>query len=77
MNESESVLSVQASPAITGDEITTAKADYAAHHGTTEDAVIVDLMHDPDGRTIGFRLSLDVGGRSRGCDEYFGAWKQG
>lgn len=52
--------------------------DYADHHDVEPDAVIIDRRFADGGKdglaVIGFRLSLDVDGRSRGCDERFGAW---
>lgn len=55
-------------------DIMEAVHDYAVHHEVETDEVSVTRNHDNDGRIIGFRLSLDVDGRSRGCDEKFGAW---
>lgn len=55
-------------------EIDRAIVDYAIHHDVETDAVVIDVREE-GGAVVGFRLSLDVGGRSRGCDETFGEWK--
>jgi hypothetical protein len=47
--------------------------DYAIHHGVETDAVFV-LRNFREGRLVGFLLSLDRNGHSRGCDEKFGQW---
>lgn len=60
-------------PDYTEAEIEQAVADYATHHGVETDAVDVCRRYEDD-CVIGFRLSLDVDGASRGCDERFGAW---
>ncbi len=65
---------------ITAEEIAQALGDYCDHHDVQPEDVIVDMMvrtggpHGDRPVTVGFRLSLDVDGRSKGCDERFGAW---
>jgi hypothetical protein len=57
------------------DEIRSYVLSYADHHGVGPDAVDVTRQYD-GGAVTGFRLSLDVDGRSRGCDEKFGTFGQ-
>jgi hypothetical protein len=49
-------------------------AAYAAHHDVEPSAVDVS-RNTSDNTVIGVRLSLDIDGRSRGCDETFGEWR--
>jgi hypothetical protein len=59
----------------TEDVIRSYVLSYAEYHGVEPDAV--DVAREMDGKTVtGFRLSLDVDGRSRGCDEKFGTFGQ-
>ena len=58
-------------------EINESIRDYATQHEVELDAVLVDrhtgeYAQGPD--VVGYRLSLDVDGVSRGCDETFGDW---
>lgn len=56
-------------------QIDGAVEDYCIHHQAEEDGVDVCMCtHGDDGPVIGFRLSLDVDGRSRGEDKRFGSW---
>lgn len=59
----------------TESEIQQHVADYADHYNVANVAVDVCRNYDGDGQVIGFRLSLDFGGCSRGCDEMYGEWK--
>lgn len=45
---------------------------YAIAYGVETDGVDATLNYDEDENVIGFRLSLDVDGRSHGCDEWIG-----
>lgn len=56
-------------------EINEAVVAYAIHHEVEADAVLIDCT-TADGGIVGFRLSLDTDGRSRGCDEVFGQWRR-
>lgn len=47
---------------------------YAAHHEVGPSDVLVDRNYRGD-EVVGIRLSLDVDGYSRGCDETFGEWR--
>ena len=58
---------------MTESEITQAVADYADLHLVEESAVDVSRNYC-DGETVGIRLSLDVDGASKGCDERYGEW---
>lgn len=53
-------------------EIDDAVEVYAIAYEVEKDGVDVTLAYDEDGAVIGFRLSLDVDGRSHGCDEWIG-----
>ena len=61
--------------AISEADITQAVADYCDFHGVEADAVLIDRREMDGIGVVGFRLSLDIDGRSRGCDETFGAWE--
>ncbi len=58
----------------TPEETVQAIRDYCVRHEVRPDFVLIDRQYDADGEVIGFRLSLDLDGRSRGCDETFGTW---
>ena len=55
-------------------DLDAAIVDYAVRHEVETDDVLIDRNYY-DGLVIGFRLSLDVDGRSRGGDETFGNWR--
>jgi len=55
----------------TDDERREMVAAYADFHGVNESDIDVS-PHWYDGRAVGLRLSLDIYGRSRGCDEQYG-----
>jgi len=54
-------------------DVTAAVVDYAIHHEVETDRVAVERSYQ-DGRLVGFRLSLDVHGRSAGQDETYGTF---
>lgn len=61
--------------AYTDREMMSAILDYADRNGVDKDHVVLSRLYDVDGYVIGFRLSLDFDGRSKGCDEVFGEWR--
>lgn len=63
---------MSANKALTVDEqVDQAINDYCDRHGLDSDAVLVDYERDGSGEVVRFRLSRDIDGRSRGCDEWF------
>ncbi len=60
-------------PPYSGDVIRQTVHDYAYRWEVDTDEVDVSINLSGND-IVGFRLSLDSAGRSRGCDESFGTW---
>lgn len=56
----------------TPQEIAEARLSYADYHGVDYASGVEVTENHYDGKCVGFRLSLDVDGRSRGEDEWYG-----